>query len=164
MVSCYVGMLVHRLSCNTATKMVRSVNKFLIIFVVYVFALHHTTTQTIKQCLVRFKSPLLPLLSRARLAHTTPSVGTKTRLAKSRALGFYKRSQMGTSNLSEVFLLIPMFWCTAQVNIKLWNLLFPYMSRELIFSIQEPFGVWISWCMSLGWFEIGYKLSKLRRI
>lgn len=157
-------MLVRRLPCNTATKMVRSLKKFLLIFVVYVYALHHTTVQTIKQRLVRNKGTLLPLLSRARFAYTTPFVGTKTRLAKSGALGLHKRSQVGNPNVSQVFLLIPMFWCTSQVNIKLWNLLFPYMGRELILTIQEPFGVWISWCMALGWLEIGYKLSQLRRI
>ena len=70
---------------------------------------------------------------------------------------------MGAKNLPQVFLLIPMFWCTAQVNIKLWNLLFPYMSRDLVWVLQEPFGIWVKWCMSLGWLEIGYKLSKLRR-
>ena len=157
-------MLVRRLPCNTATKMVRSLKKFLLIFVVYVYALHHTTVQTIKQRLVRNKGTLLPLLSRARFAYTTPFVGTKTRLAKSGALGLHKRSQVGNPNVSQVFLLIPMFWCTSQVNIKLWNLLFPYMGRELILTIQETFGVWISWCMALGWLEIGYKLSQLRRI
>ena len=164
MVGCYVCVLVLRIPCNTATEMARSLRKFILIFVVYVYALHHTTTETIKQRLVRYKSPFLPLLSRARSAYTTPFVGTKTRLAKSRALGLHKRSQVGSPNLSQVFLLIPMFWCTAQVNIKIWNLLFPYMSRELILTIQEPFGVWISWCMALGWLEIGYKLSQLRRI
>ena len=155
-------MLVLRIPCNTATKMVRSLKKFLLTFVVYVYALHHTTTQTIKQRLVRYKSPFLPLLSRARSAYTTPFVGTKTRLAKSGALGLHKRSQVGYPNLSQVFLLIPMFWCTAQVNIKIWNLLFPLMERDLILSIQEPFGVWIKWCYSLGWMEIGYKLAKLK--
>lgn len=157
-------MLVRRLPYNTATKMVGSLKKFLLIFVVYVYALHHTTVQTIKQRLVRYKSPFLPLLSRTRSAYTTPFVGTKTRLAKSGTLGLHKRAQVGAPNLSQVFLLIPMFWCTAQVNIKIWNLLFPYMSRELILTIQEPFGIWISWCMAFGWLEIGYKLSQLRRI
>ena len=157
-------MLVHRIPCNTATKMVRSLKKFLLIFVVYVYALHHFTTQTIRQYIVRLKSPFLPVLSRARSSYTTPFVGTKTRLAKNGTLGLHKRSQVGNPNLSQVFLLIPMFWCTAQVNIKVWNLLFPYMSRELILTIQEPFGIWISWCMAFGWLEIGYKLSQLRRI
>ena len=144
--------------------MVRTLKKFIAIFVVYVFALHHTTTQTIKQRIIRYKAPLLPVLSRARSAYTTPFVGTKTRLIKSGSLGLHKGSQVGAPNLSQVFLLIPMFWCTAQVNIKLWNLLFPYMSRDLIFSIQEPFGIWVQWCMALGWLEIGYKLFQLRRI
>lgn len=157
-------MLVLGLPRNTATEMVGSLKKFILIFVVYVYALHHTTVQTIKQRIVRYKSPLLPLLSRARSAYTTPFVGTKTRLTKSGTLGLHKGSQMGAPNLSQVFLLIPMFWCTAQVNIKIWNLLFPYMDRGLILAIQEPFGVWISWCMALGWLEIGYKLSQLKRI
>ena len=164
MVGCYVGVLVHRIPCNTATKMVRSLKKFLLIFVVYVYALHHTTTQTIRQHTVRLKGSFLPILSRARSSYTTPFVGTKARLTSRGALGLDKGSQMGVKNLPQVFLLIPMFWCTAQVNIKIWNLAFPYMSRELILSIQEPFGVWISWCVAFGWFEIGYKLSQLRRI
>ena len=144
--------------------MARSLKKIILTFVIYVYALYHTTIQTISKRLVRYKAPLLPVLSRAHSAYTTPFVGTKTRLTKSGTLGLHKGSQVGAPNLSQVFLLIPMFWCTAQVNIKLWNLLFPYMNRELILTIQEPFGVWISWCMAFGWLEIGYKLSQLKRI
>jgi hypothetical protein len=157
-------MLVHWLPYYTASKMVRTLKKFIAIFVVYVFALHHTTTQTIKQRIVRYKAPLLPVLSRTRSAYTTPFVGTKARLTKSGSLGLHKGSQVGAPNLSQVFLLIPMFWCTAQVNIKLWNLLFPLMSYEFLMNYQELFGMWVQWCMSLGWLEIGYKLAQLRRI
>ena len=144
--------------------MVRSLKKFLLIFVVYANPYHHIAVQAFRKHSIRYKATLLSFLSRARSAYRTPFVGSKERLATRGALGLDKRSQMGSKNLSQVFLLIPMFWCTAQVNIKLWNLLFPYMSRELLWTIQEPFGIWIRWCMALGWLEIGYKLSQLRRI
>lgn len=155
-------MLVLGLPCNTATKMVRSLKKFILIFVVYANPYYHITIQALRNYSVRYKAAVLSFLSRTRSAYTTPFVGSKERLATRGALGLDKGSQMGSKNLSQVFLLIPMFWCTAQVNIKIWNLLFPLMERDFILSIQQPFGVWIKWCYSLGWMEIGYKLAKLR--
>ena len=143
--------------------MARSLKKLILIFVVYANPYYHIATQALRKRFVCYEATLLSFLSRARSSYRAPFVGTKERLATRGALGLDKGSQMGAKNIPQVFLLIPMFWCTAQVNIKLWNLLFPYMSRELIWTIQEPFGVWIRWCMAFGWLEIGYKLSQLRR-
>ena len=118
-------MLVLGLPCNTATKMARSLRKFILIFVVYANPYHHIAIQAFRDYSVRHKAAFLSFLSRTRSAYTTPFVGSKERLASRGALGLDKRAKMGVKNLPQVFLLIPMFWCTAQVNIKIWNLLFP---------------------------------------